>query len=359
MIRVNKNKILIWSVIPVIFIIVFIYLKPERLMRSIYTGNRNRPVKIGFSMDSLVVERWESDRDLFLAKAKQLGADVIVENANNNSEEQVKQIKYLINQNIDVLVVIPHDSDYVSSAVIAAKKKGIKVIAYDRLVKKAGVDLYISFDNSKVGELMAKALYDKAPKGNYLIINGGKEDYNTHFVNDGFKKALEPYTSRGDINIINEVWAASWKEDEAYKCVEDAINKGQKIDGIMAGNDRLAEAAIQALSEWRLAGKTYVVGQDAALSGCQKVVEGTQLMTVYKPVKLLAEKSAEYAVKLGRGEKIKANSKLYDGKQNVPFQVEDPVAIYKSNMTDVIKDNFHSIEDIYRNVPKSDWPQVK
>lgn len=355
----NKIKISIWSASLIAGIIILIVITYMKVMGGIYTNSKKRPVKIGFSMDSLVVERWESDRDLFTAKAKELGADVIVENANNDSEEQVKQIKYLMNQNIDVLVVIPHDAEYLSQVVSAAKKKGIKVIAYDRLVKRAGVDLYISFDNSKVGELMAKSLYDKVPKGNYIIINGDKDDYNTHFVSESFKKVLEPHIKNGDIKIIDEVWSPSWKEDEAYKCIDDEIAGGHKIDAIMCGNDRLAEAAIQKLSEWRLAGKTYVVGQDAALSSCQKIVEGTQLMTVYKPIKILAEEAAGYAVKLGKGEKIKANSKIYDGKRNIPFQIEAPVAVYKSNMMDVIKDNFHSMEDVYRNVPKDEWPKVK
>lgn len=317
-----------------------------------------KDIKIGLSLDSLVVERWQTDRDIFVAKVKQLGGDVIVQSANNDTVDQIDQIKFLISQKIDVLVVIAHDSDALSNIISKAKRQGIKVIAYDRPINKADVDLYISFDNTKVGELMAETLKSKVPKGNYIIINGSKEDYNTHYVNQGFKKYLSPEIQNGDIKIISEVWANSWKEEDAYNCVEDAILKGKKIDAIMCGNDTLAEAAIKALSERRLAGSVYIAGQDAALSGCQSIVEGTQTMTVYKPIRILAQEAGEYAIKLAKGEKINTNSKISDGVYTVPFQMETPISVNKNNMMDiVVKDNFHSKEEIYRNLPLDQWPK--
>lgn len=320
--------------------------------------NNKDDIKIGLSLDSLVVERWQTDRDIFVAKIKELGGDVVVQAANNDTVDQINQIKFLMTQKIDVLVVVAHDSDALTPIIMQAKKQGIKVIAYDRPVNNANVDLYISFDNTKVGELMADCLKSKVPKGNYIIINGSKEDYNTHYVNEGFKRHIAGEIENGHIKIISEVWASSWKEEEAYNCVEKEIQKGQDIDAIMCGNDTLAEAAIKALSERRLAGLVYVVGQDADLSGCQSIVEGTQTMTVYKPITILAREAAEYAMRLAKGEKIVANNKLFDGIHYIPFQMEMPIKVDKKNMIDtVIKDNFHSIEQIYRNVPIDQWPR--
>lgn len=356
----NSTKILFCCVAIGIVVLLIVFFRTNIKNSISRPASKKDKVTIGFCMDSLVIERWSKDRDIFVAKAKELGADVIVQKANNDTQEQIQQIRYLIDQNVDVLVIVPHDSDSLGEVVNLAKKKGIKVISYDRLIKNAGVDLYISFDNSKVGQLMAESLVKKAPEGNYIIINGGKEDYNTHFVNESFKNVLKPYIACGKIKIIDEVWSSGWKEEEAYNCVEKALSNGIKIDGIMGGNDRLAEAAIQALAEIRLAGEITVVGQDASLSGCQRVVEGTQYMTVYKPIQVLAQKAAEYAVELGKGNKINTNDKIFDGTYFIPFQVEEPIAVYKDNMIDtVIKDNFHNMEDIYINIPKSEWPKLK
>jgi D-xylose transport system substrate-binding protein len=120
----------------------------------------NKPVKekktvIGFSMATLKEDRWLQDRDIFLAKAKKEGYDVIVKNANNDSQLQYEQVEEMLKSGIDILVIVPHDSVDASRCVSAAKKAGIPVVSYDRLVSNAEVDVYISFDNIKVGRVEA------------------------------------------------------------------------------------------------------------------------------------------------------------------------------------------------------------
>lgn len=321
-------------------------------------NGQTKGIKIGLSMDTLLVERWQRDRDILVARIKELGADVIVQNANNDSTEQMNQIKFLLEQKIDVLIIIPHDSDLASAAVQMAKKYGVKVISYDRLVRNANVDLYISFDNVKVGELMADQVIKTVPKGNYVIINGSKTDYNSFMFNSGYKKGLKENIEKGQINILKEIWAYDWRPEEAFKCIEEILQEGKRVDAIIAGNDSLAGAAIEALSEKRLAGKVVVVGHDADLDGCQRVVEGTQLMTVYKPIDRIAKTAAEIAVKMAKGEKVEINGSIYDGKGEVPYYIIQPVPVTKQNMVEtVINEGFHRIDEIYRNVPKAQWPE--
>lgn len=317
-------------------------------------------VKIGLCMDSLIIERWQIDRDIFMAKAKELGAEVIVQNAGSVSDEQINQIKYLIEEGVDVLVIVANESDALVPVVRMAKKRGIKVIAYDRIIRKGNVDLYVTFDNERVGELMGDAIVKKVPSGNYIIINGNKQDYNAIEFNKGYMKALSSGIKSGNIKIVNEVWSENWNEEEAIKCVEETIESGVRIDGIVAANDTLAQAAIEVLAEHRLAGKVAVVGGDADLVACQRVVEGLQLMTVYKPIVSMAQDAAEAAVKMGKGEAAHGNVVINDGLFNVPALREYSTEVTKANMVDiVVKNNFHRIEDIYRNIPKSEWPKVK
>ncbi|MCX7708585.1 MAG: substrate-binding domain-containing protein [Clostridia bacterium] len=319
---------------------------------------KDKKVKIGFSMATLQEERWQRDRDIFVAKAKEMGGDVIVQTANNNSDDQIDQVKFLLEQDIDILLIVPHDAEKASAAVQLAKKSGIKVIAYDRLVKNANVDLYLSFDNVKVGEMMAEYIYRKVPTGNYIIINGAKTDHNSYMFNQGYKKVLKPYIDKGFISVINEIWTEDWRPEDAFNCVEKTLQKGININAIIAANDSLAGAAIEALAEQRLAGKVEVAGHDADISGCQRVAEGTQLMTIYKPIEIIAEKAAEISIRMAKGKDFHANSEINDGKYNVPYEMIEPVLITKSNLEEtVIKGSFHRLEDVYRNVPKTQWPK--
>lgn len=357
--KVNRPKLLIILFMILIVLIAAFFVFQIFNKKAVSNKIKGR-VKIGFSLDSLVVERWQYDRDIFLAKAKELGADIIVQNASGSSDEQINQIKFLIDQKVDVLVIVPNDSDALTSVVGLARKKGIKVICYDRLIKNAETDLYVCFDNENVGELMGKAITKKVPRGNYVIINGNDRDNNAVLFNKGYKKMLKPYIDKGQIKIVKEVWARGWNEEIAYQCVESVLSSGQRIDAIIGGNDRLAEAAIQILSEHRLAGKVTVVGGDASLVGCQRIAEGMQLMTVYKPIKTLAQNAAIAAVKMGKGEKVKTKLTMNDGKYDIPIIMEPSIAVDNSNMVDIIvKNNFHRLEDIYRNIPKVKWPNVK
>jgi D-xylose transport system substrate-binding protein len=315
-------------------------------------------VVIGLCMDSLIIERWQIDRDVFMARAKELGAEVIVQNAGSDSNEQINQIKYLIDQGVDVLVIVANDSDALVPVVSMAKKKGIKVISYDRIIRKGNVDLYITFDNDRVGELMGEAIKKVVPSGNYIIINGNKQDYNAIEFNKGYMKSLDLGIKNGNIKIVNEVWSENWNEAQAIKCVEETIAKGVEIDAIVAANDTLAQAVIEVLAEHRLAGKVSVVGGDADLAACQRVVEGLQLMTVYKPIVRMAQDAAEAAVKMGKGEKVSGNVLFNDGTFNVPALREYSTEVTKANMLDiVVRSNFHRIEDIYRNIPEAQWPK--
>lgn len=315
-------------------------------------------ILIGFAMDTLVHERWLRDRDIFISKANELGAEVILQMANSDSAEQERQVQYLLNQDIDVLVIVPHDADAAASSVRAAKSRGVKVISYDRLVKNANADLYISFDNILVGELMGNAALKSAPAGNYIIMNGSESDNNSFMFNQGFKNALKASIEDGRVKILGETWIKDWLYENALSYFEQAVRENDKIDAVIAGNDTLASAAIHVLAEKRLAGKVTVVGHDADLDGCQRVVEGTQYATVYKPIYKIAAKAAEYAVMMAQGTPLDIADTIDDGKYKIPYYKVAPILVTKENMVDtVIKDQFHRLEDVYMNVPREQWPE--
>ncbi|MCR5670414.1 MAG: substrate-binding domain-containing protein [Butyrivibrio sp.] len=308
-------------------------------------------IRIGVCFDSFVIERWQRDRDVFVSTAKELGAEVNVQNANGDPEQQKEQIEYFIKSGMDVIVIISIDSTAIAESVKKAQDEGIKVIAYDRPIKDAGVDLYISFDNEKVGEMMGQAIANKEIKnGKVLMICGSPTDFNVPMVESGFKDVMRKNRNE----IIDTYYCDGWKAEEAGNYVYRNMDKVVKADAIMCGNDDLATRVVHALAEKRLAGKILVVGQDADLEACQRIVEGTQLMTVYKPIEKLAQSAAKSAVMLASGEEITEGnlSEYDDGSGMVPYLKIDPVSVTESNINEVIiKSGFHLKEDVYLNVP--------
>ncbi|HYH02857.1 MAG TPA: substrate-binding domain-containing protein [Bacillota bacterium] len=312
-----------------------------------------KPVTIGLSMATLQEERWRRDRDYFYERVKQLGAELLVQNANNDSQQQLRQVEYLLNKQVDVLVIVPHDLRQAAQAVQTAKRAGVKVISYDRLIRNTALDLYISFDNIKVGELMAEYLVNRVPSGNYVIINGAPSDNNCYMFNRGYKNILQSYFNEGQVKLVFEAWADDWRPEAAYQYIQTLLSHGRTFNAVIAANDSLASAVIEALSEWRLAGKIPVVGHDADLSGCQRIVEGTQLMTVYKPIKKLAYRAADLAFALASGKTVKTNAPAtFNGKHFILSEIISPVAIDQSSMDLIIKDGYHARESIYLNIRK-------
>lgn len=325
-------------------------------------SNGNNPAKsnlyteegktvVGFCIDTIVIERFQKDVDIFKSKAEEMGLDVEVFNAYGSSDEQIKQINKLIEQGASAIVIIPCDRDSLSEVIAKAKEKGVYIVAYDRLINYADVDVYVSFDNVKVGELMAGALVEKVATGNYVIINGSPKDQNSYMFNQGYYNVLDRYVKRGDIQIVEEVWADNWDEEVAIECVNRLLEEGVQIDAIIGANDRLAEGAIDVLSEYGMVGSVQVVGHDADISACQRIVEGKQLMTVYKPIKNLAEGAVEVVTELIKGEVVVAPRTVYNGEYVVPYVKYDVIAVDANNMKEtVIADRFHIEEDVYLNV---------
>lgn len=309
-------------------------------------------IRIGMSFDSFVIERWQRDRDVFVSTAKELGADVNVQNANGDLEQQKKQIEYFIQKEMDAIVIIGIDSDGLKESVEKAKEAGILVIAYDRLITDAEVDLYITFDNTMVGALMAKALVDNGlAGGSVLMLGGSPTDSNVPLVEAGFREVMR----KNHITILDSAHAEGWRAELAADYIYEHMDTVSEADAIMCGNDDIASRVVPALAEKRLAGKVLVVGQDADLEACQRIVEGTQVMTVYKPVEKLAQRAAECTVALAKGETLKGEdvTVIENGNYTIPYIGLEPIAVTEENINEIIiNSGFHLKEDVYLNVPE-------
>ena len=308
-----------------------------------------KKIKIGMIFDTFVVERWQRDRDVFVATAQDLGAEVDTQNANGSVEKQEQLMRYFIDEQMDAIVIVPIESEALCDEIREARDHGIKVVSYDRLVLNAGTDLYVSFDNEGVGALMGEAFTDTLKPGDKIVmICGSQTDANVASVEKGFRNVVTAY----GLDIADVCYAADWEAEEAGKYVDEHTELLENVRGIMCGNDNLAGSAIQALAENRM-DTPVVIGQDADLDACQRIVEGSQYMTVYKPVEKLAQKAAEATIELVTEGKIEGDTTVNDGEFDVPFIMLNPLAVTKKNINATIIDSgFHMKEEVYLNRPE-------
>src|SRR5262245_26332332 len=318
----------------------------------------NGPLRIGFSMDTLKEERWQRDKALVEQRCKELGAQCEVLVADGSDATQVNQAESFLTKGVDVLIVAPHNGQVAAAIVEAAHRQNVPVISYDRLIRNADVDLYVSHQVVKIGQMQAQYALDHAPKGNYVLIGGSQTDNNALLLMEGQMSVLQPAIDKGQIKIVAKQYAREWLASEALRIMEDALTKNNNdIQAVVASNDGTAGGAVSALPP-QLLGKVLVTGQDAALDAVQRIVEGKQTMTIYKPIQPLAFAAVDSAIKLARGEKPEAKDKINNGRVDVPAMLFEPMVLDKNNvMQTVIKDGYHKLEDVYKNVPKEQWPK--
>jgi D-xylose transport system substrate-binding protein len=291
--------------------------------------------------------RYEAaDQPYFAQRVKQLCPECTVDyrNANQDAASQMKQAMSALEGGAGVLVLDPVDSVAAGSIVRAAKDRGVPVISYDRLVMKAPVDYYISFDNGKVGQLQADALLsalgNEAGRGEILWINGSPTDNNATLFKTGAHRVLD-----GKVRIAAEFDTPEWNPDNAKAWAASVLAsmKGRRLVGVYAANDGTAGAAVAAL---RAAGypRIPVTGQDAEVAALQRILDGEQYMTVYKAIRPEAERAAELAVDLLRGQRVSAPSTTDNGAGAVPSFLLDPIAVTKDTIAStVIRDGFVTV----------------
>jgi D-xylose transport system substrate-binding protein len=320
-----------------------------------------QPVRIGFSMDTLKEERWQRDKLLVEQRAAEVGAQLQVAVANGDDARQISQADDMLTKGVNVLIVAPHNGEAAATIVERAHRLGVPVISYDRLIKNSDVDLYVSHQVEKMGEMQADYALKHKPKGNYVLIGGSQTDNNALLLHKGQMNVLKPAVDRGDVTLASEQFAREWLASEALRITEDAITRtGGDIAAIVASNDGTAGGAISALEAANLSGKVLVTGQDAELAACQRIAAGKQAMTVYKPIKPLADSAVDAALKFARGEPLNAPDRINNGKLDVPSILHEPIAVDKANLAQtVVKDGYHKLEDVYKDVPRDQWPQAQ
>jgi D-xylose transport system substrate-binding protein len=304
--------------------------------------------RIGLLMDSYVVDRWYLDQKLFTERIKALGGECVVEVPYGDPDEQVRLGQKLIDSGVDALVIVASDSRKAAAIVDAANKKKIPVISYDRLILSDGLAFYVSYNNTRVGNLQAEYVLKKVPRGKYLLVNGPPTDYNAVLFRKGQMEVLQPHIDAGEIEVIGDIVLNEWSEIEALMRIDELFaTTSLKPDVIIAANDALATGTIQAMPS-DLLGHVIVTGQDAELIAVRNIISGVQTMTVYKPIRDLAYRAAEIAMDFANGKKPKKATKLKTEDIEVDAILLNPVVVDKQNYkATVVQDGHVSMSEVH------------
>jgi D-xylose transport system substrate-binding protein len=316
------------------------------------SGDSGKSGKIALLLPESKTARYESqDRPNFEKKVKALCSkcEIVYSNADQDAAKQQQQAEAALTEGAKVLVLDPVDAASAGGIVQRAKQQKVPVISYDRLITKADVDYYISFDNEQVGRLQANSLIKKIKRGPITMINGAPTDSNAAL----FKKGATGVFKKNGIKIAKSFDTPDWSPDKAQQEMEQAITALGKsgFNGAYAANDGTAGGAIAAMKSAGIKPASKpTTGQDAELAGIQRILAGEQYMTVYKAVKPEAEAAAQIAVDLVQGKKPASSlvkDKSDNGTKQVPSVILTPVAVTKDNIKDtVVKDGFWTPKQI-------------
>ncbi|WP_148575270.1 sugar ABC transporter substrate-binding protein [Nocardioides caldifontis] len=308
--------------------------------------------------DSVSSPRWEAnDRPSLQAAFDEAGIESNIQNAEGDVAKFGTICDSMINEGVDVLMIVNLDSESGRACLQKATDAGIVSIDYDRLTLGGGAQYYVSFDNVEVGRLMGQGLQqclDDAgkTKANIAYINGDPTDNNAALFKEGYVEALTPKIDTGDYKLVGDQ-TGEWDADKAADAFDGIYTSNDgKVDGVVSANDTMAGGIVARLKANGLAGKVPVTGQDASVEGLQRVLAGTQCMTVYKNTALEAKAASDLAIALINQDEAAADE-LATGSvpdtetgEDVKSVLATPEAIFKDDVKKVIDDGFQSAEDV-------------
>ncbi|WP_427006212.1 sugar ABC transporter substrate-binding protein [Pseudarthrobacter sp. H2] len=299
-------------------------------------GGDASSAKIAFLMPDIASTRYELfDKPLFEAKVKSLcsGCSVIYSNANASAAKQQEQANSALAQGVKAIVIDPVDSAAAATIVNTAKAQNVPVIAYDRPIPSVPASYYVSFDNEKIGSLIAQSLVDHLKKtnatGGLLQVNGSPTDAAAGLIKKGIHTAVDA----SGFKLLAEFDTPGWEPTKAQDWVSGQITQFPgKIAGVVAANDGTGGGAIAAFKAAGLNPVPPVTGNDAELAAAQRIIAGDQYNTISKPIKIVAEAAADIAYKFAKGEKPEGKATLFD----TPSELFVPTVVTIDNLNEAL-----------------------
>lgn len=307
--------------------------------------------KIGVSFGVGKAARWGYEKEYMEERAKELGIEIETRmNLTDEPKTQKDDCFEMIDSGIDVLILIPRDVSKMKEITDYAKEKKVKVISYARLVLGEPIDLFVGYDSRRIGQSLGQYLSEMVTSGDYILLKGDPGDYNATLLYEGAVRYIDPL--KGDINIILDEAVPGWSPEEAKKMVKDAVAaNGNKVDAILAPNDKLAGACAEALKELNVTEPVVITGMDAELDAVKRILAGEQSVTVYMDIKILARTAVEEAYHMAKKEKVNVNAE-FDNECGTPINsnlITGQLVVDKNVDKILIESGYYTKEEVYGN----------
>lgn len=326
-------------------------------------SSEGQPIKIGVSFGTYQEERWHREYAFMQKRCEELGIEITYQDANHDSNLQNQQIENFITQGMDALIISPNDSQAAAVGVEHAAAAGVKTIAYVRSIESDKTNTVVGTNYVEVGKQLANACLEAHPTGKYVLLCGDPNSPPAIDMHTGALSILQPYIDKGDIQVVFDQYIPNWSSDNALAAIENVLTKEDNdIDVILSQNDAMAGGADRALAAQNLQGKVYLTGTDADLDALQRLVEGRQSIDFLPESQAIAYAAIDAAVALckndGSFEKlVNAQTKLTTVDVEIPTILTPEIPITKDNILDtIVTPGIATIEDIYKNLPKDQWP---
>nr|WP_321408941.1 substrate-binding domain-containing protein [uncultured Carboxylicivirga sp.] len=313
--------------------------------------SKNENYKIGFLYSSDVTKRFVIEGNYFKERASELGAEVIIDNGNGNEAVQYDKALEMFDSDIDALVLIAINANTAASIVREGQNRGVKVVAYNRIIFNCEPDLFISGDTKQLGKLMVNEVLKKRKDGKVIIFGGDKYDRNAIGLQNSIDEEIKPYIESGAFEILYQTYIEEWSDKNAeYEMKQFISLSNEKPDIVFAGFDGMADAVIKVLEENDMMDGVLITGQDAEITGVKNIIAGKQLMTAYHPLKLNAYTAAELTIDMLNGKNIDKEklSYTFNGSIEVPTIKIPSVAITKENIDkELIETGVYTKQEVY------------
>jgi D-xylose transport system substrate-binding protein len=359
-----SRKVLRWLTVIVIVAI---------LMPSLVGCKSSDKIKVGLSFSDFATERWKNEEILMRRLLEEKGYEVISQEANHDVKLQNDQIDNMVTQGVKALIIVAEDGDAAATAASKAAKQGVIVLAYDRLIKSPDIAAYVSFNNVEVGRQQALGVMAALDIDNWDVnangparvvkLGGSPTDNNAILFRQGQDEILDPLVTAGKIEIVADQWVDNWDAKNALGLMENILT-GNDIDAVVASNDGTGLGALQALKAQGLAGVVPISGQDATADGCNSIVKNELTVSILKDIRDLSPLAIDLIDQLIKGET--ADLQMYTMAEltndaslqgSVPCKFLPVYQVNKSNVYDlVVKSEFQSYDDVYRDIPDAERP---
>ena len=320
--------------------------------------------KVGVSMPTKDLQRWNQDGDNMKALLEEAGYEVDLQFANNDVNTQLNQVQTMIDEDCAVVVIAAIEGSSLGQALDAAGAKGVKVIAYDRLLMdNENVDYYATFDNYMVGTVQGNFVKDALDLDNaegpfnVEFTAGDPGDNNAGFFFNGAMDVLKPYIEEGKIIVpsgqteFEQVATPTWKTDVAQARAEDILASnyadGTTLDAWVCSNDSTALGVTNALEANYVGDWPIITGQDCDIQNTKNMIAGKQSMSVFKDTRTLAAQVVKMVGQILSGEEVDVNdTETYDNNVKVvPSFLCEPVFANADNYKELLIDSGYYTED--------------